>query len=756
MENQFHLNNVKIDSFNVRGLRTHHKRKDLFRYFKNRKLDIILLQETHSLQEIENSWRKEWGGKAWFEHGTTQSRGVAVLLNKRAEPHVEVREVRQALDGRFIMIEILIGEINFVLANFYGPNEDEAEFFIQAFDILEKKDNPNMMLAGDFNTTLDPKLDSNSDSDHHPRKRAAISNYMEERELVDVWRVNNPNKYQYSWKRDCLATQSSRIDYFLVSQGLCNRIKKAEMEPGYKSDHWRLDYHFDFQSCPRGRGFWKLNLLHLKSKEFLEELNVIIDQFLWAVKENITPVQEWEYLKLEITSFCTEFSARKAKQKNRLIEKLENRIKILDEHLLQCTDPAKKEEILIKIKKTEEFLINEHEERSQKRTFHNRCKWYNESEKNSRYFFNLAKAKYNSKVINRIKTESGTVESDPKEIRKELQKFYKKLLTEKNSERPFPYVNETDNRLADIIKEELDQPLSMGELANAVKEMNDGKTPGCDGLQVEFYKVYWSRIKHVLFNAITYAIQTGQLHTSATRGIITLLPKKGRDLLWPKNWRPITLLNVDYKIYSKALALRMKKALPNIINKDQSGFMANRNINHNIRKILDIIQLAKRDNIGALVVSVDFESCFDSIAHSAIVRALEYFNFGPAFIGMVKTLLQGAEACVLNNGYTTNYIQITRSTRQGCCLSPFLALCVLELVAIEIRNNNKIKGITIQDMEHKIFQFADDMNLTLLFERETLFELIETFDIFESVTGLKVSYDKTSIYRIGSLKRFYG
>lgn len=90
--------------------------------------------------------------------------------------------------------------------------------------------------------------------------------------------------------------------------------------------------------------------------------------------------------------------------------------------------------------------------------------------------------------------------------------------------------------------------------------------------------------------------------------------------------------------------------------------------------------------------------------------------------------------------------------RQGCGISPYLMLCCAELISIEIRKKPKIKGIKIKDWEIKLIQFADDMNLSLIFEEESFTELVDAFDAFEGATGFKVNYNKTSVYRIGSLR----
>ena len=92
--------------------------------------------------------------------------------------------------------------------------------------------------------------------------------------------------------------------------------------------------------------------------------------------------------------------------------------------------------------------------------------------------------------------------------------------------------------------------------------MANNKTPGCDSLSVEWYKIFWDLIMDPLYEVYVFAYENDQLHLSARRGLITLIPKKERDILFVKNWRPLTMLNIDYKILAKALASRLKICAP--------------------------------------------------------------------------------------------------------------------------------------------------------------------------------------------------
>lgn len=204
---------------------------------------------------------------------------------------------------------------------------------------------------------------------------------------------------------------------------------------------------------------------------------------------------------------------------------------------------------------------------------------------------------------------------------------------------------------------------------------------------------------------------------------------------------------------ARALALRLKDKLTKLIDDDQTGFLQGRNISHNIRTVLDIIQYAKDKQLKMVVVSMDWEKCFDKISHVAIDRALQYFNFGPQFRAFVQTLFQDSFSCVANNGFFSNELAIRAGCKQGCNISPLLYVALSEVLTQNIRNNNKIKGIKLGDKEFKLGQFADDMNLFLQFEEETIMSLEDTLDKFTEATGLQVNYDKTCIYRIGSLAR---
>jgi hypothetical protein len=182
--------------------------------------------------------------------------------------------------------------------------------------------------------------------------------------------------------------------------------------------------------------------------------------------------------------------------------------------------------------------------------------------------------------------------------------------------------------------------------------------------------------------------------------------KKGKYNRFLKNWRPISLLNTDYNILTKTLATRLKKVLPEVINEDQVAYLKERFIGQNIRTIIDIMDFTRLNNKPGFVAFLDFEKAFDTVNWNVIQQTLEAFGVGENFKKWVKTVYKNSEACVTNNGYASPYFKLERGVRQGCPLSAYLFIMVVELLANKIRHTDQIKGIKIGQI--KIIQMADD------------------------------------------------
>ena len=305
-------------------------------------------------------------------------------------------------------------------------------------------------------------------------------------------------------------------------------------------------------------------------------------------------------------------------------------------------------------------------------------------------------------------------------------------------------------KLKDIEKDLCDKPITIEEISKALKELPNNKTPGSDGLTTEFYKFFWAKIKTTVHKGIIYAFNNSGLSIEQKRGILSIIPKKDKDTRYLNNWRPLTLLNTDYKILTKLLAMRLQKVLPSLISPDQTGYLKGRYIGENIRTIYDVIDYTKINNIPGMMVLIDFEKAFDSISWPFLFKTLEAFNFGEFFRKWINIIYSKPECCITNNGFASSFFTITRGIRQGCPISALLFILVVEIMSLHIKQNQNIVGIPVGDHCIKVSQLADD---TTLFLRDTnsLNEALTFLEYFKLSSGLKINKGKTEVMWLGSM-----
>ena len=178
--------------------------------------------------------------------------------------------------------------------------------------------------------------------------------------------------------------------------------------------------------------------------------------------------------------------------------------------------------------------------------------------------------------------------------------------------------------------------VSAEECLKTLNDFQNEKSPGTDGLPAEFYIFFWKELHLDMKKSFNFAFDTGTLSISQRRGIITLIPKPNKDATSLENLRPISLLNVDYKIITKTIAKRLEKVLPKIINRDQTGYAKGRHIGENVHLISDIMSHTNEKNMPGVALFIDFRKAFDTIEWDFLSDTLSKFNFGPDVKNRVK------------------------------------------------------------------------------------------------------------------------
>lgn len=202
---------------------------------------------------------------------------------------------------------------------------------------------------------------------------------------------------------------------------------------------------------------------------------------------------------------------------------------------------------------------------------------------------NLIREKVNGEG-KRIDTLESNGTNNP-DIHQVINSFYQELYTLKthNVEQRKNILENIDLILTKEKNQQLVKDISKEEVFNAINTLQEGKSPGIDGLPIEFYKKTWFLLKHEITKMFRFILNSQNLSNTQSTGIITLIHKGGsKNLLG--NWRPITLLCCDYKILAKILTLRLKNILPNIISEEQTGGVQGRDITQNLITFRNIIE----------------------------------------------------------------------------------------------------------------------------------------------------------------------
>ena len=278
--------------------------------------------------------------------------------------------------------------------------------------------------------------------------------------------------------------------------------------------------------------------------------------------------------------------------------------------------------------------------------------------------------------------------------------------------------------------------------------MAKGKAPGPDGLSVEFYTRCWPIVKHDFVNLLNQMYSTQSIDNRTKSGFITLIYKKG-----PKtkisNYRPISLLNYDLKIFTKCLTNRLKPFMTNLSHENQYA-KPGKQIFSIANLLRDLWWDASDSKIDAYFVSLDFKKAFDSIDQHWLSRVLHKMNFPMKFIRTINSLNKDANVRVLVNGFRTGKVPINKGVRQGDPLSLYLFLLAVEPLVATINNDTRIEGLGKGRKRNvKCPSYADDLTLTLVGSPSVClaFDIIERFS---EATGLKLNMEKTQGMMVGS------
>ena len=762
------MTGFKILSLNTRGLGAQFKRRDVMNYLKQLKFDIAFLQDTHLVERKLSAFNALWNGKTYNSCFASNSRGCSILIHRSLSHEVLFESYDE--NGNYVLVGCKIGAESFLLLNIYGPNKDDPSFYEHIDELLMKFQTDNVIIGGDFNFVINPEIDSfNYSRENNINAKQTFLSSCRTHDLVDVWRLKNPDRREYTWLRPT-PLKGGRLDMFFASQHLLQRCIDIKITPGYKSDHNMVMLSVGSDTRKRGPGLWKFNDSLLGDEDYISTVNQCIqntvEQYALPIYNSSYLVNDSNYKNIEfvihddlfyetlllmIRGETVAYAKRKAKRL-RAHEK-ELIAKVNKAHSSFVDTQSETDEIALRA--ASEELEKARKPKIDGLIVRSRTAWHEEGERNSAYFLGLEKRNAIRNSVSMLKIEDQqitNVNAILQALSSELERKYsvkKRTPTDVDE-----YLRQNClKKLSIEDKERLEKPISFEELTMSLKTMKKGKSPGSNGYTSCFFKQFWDKIGPFLYRGFLCASQREQMMLSHNEAIVKMIPKTGKPLDNVRSWRPISLLNVDFKIVSAAVASRLRTIMSDLIEPAQTAFLKGRYIGENIRLVYDVLEYAKCHDKSGILMSADFEAAFDSVSWEYLEKALNQYNFGPDFRHLIKTMYLNSNnfARIDMNGFLGEKVFLECGIRQGDPASGYLFNLAVNLLTNQIAQSEKIAGVRlVKDVEVRISQYADDTVLFLDSTPDSVRGSLYELQRFSEMSGLKLNVEKTSCMMFGS------
>ena len=278
------------------------------------------------------------------------------------------------------------------------------------------------------------------------------------------------------------------------------------------------------------------------------------------------------------------------------------------------------------------------------------------------------------KRVDMVKDREGKLLSKEDEVRKRWQEHFMEVLNRPDPETVAEVVDDSDNN------KEIEQgPVTKLEIKNAIKDMKNGKAAGIDKITVEMMKADIDTAVYVLHDLLSLIWEEERISEDWCKGLIVKLPKKG-DLTNCGNWRGITLMPTAAKVMGKVIIKRISRGVDKKLRKEQAGFRSGRSTIEQIFVLRNIIEQSVKWNASLYICFIDYEKAFDSVHRETLWMIMSSYGIPPKLVRMIQAMYKGSKCAVIDGGGKTGWFDIKSGVRQGCVISGFVFLLVIDWV----------------------------------------------------------------------------
>ncbi|KAL1945539.1 hypothetical protein VTO73DRAFT_2390 [Trametes versicolor] len=556
-------------------------------------------------------------------------------------------------------------------------------------------------------------------------------------------------------------------------------------ECGVPTDHKLVSVAIANHKVPFiGKGRWVLPA-HLLNDEVLKKemksLGALLLRSICALTER-TESSNPQTLYNEFKANLTEAAKKRAKAKVPKMQRKIDKLKADLDELLNGAEGAAGESDKDRDERTRSAAILQDRLNSleRKRFGYARrdvaTKHWAKSETISKYWTRANTTQLTAEVIYMMREPAHEGDTSPaftnnsKRMAAIAKDFYDTLQNEdplKEGENHEEYIQEAmehvETKLSNAQKADLAKRLTASDINDAIDAAALNKAAGLDGIPAEVWKAFlrWQRADEkkgaqavdmtkaltAVFNDIErFGVVEG---SPFTEGWICPIYKK-KDKRDIGNYRPITLLNSDYKLMTKAIATKLVEYAPSIIHPDQAGFIPGRRIFDHIKLSKLMIDYAEAEEINGAIVALDQEKAYDKIDHEYLWATMRKFNFPENLIQTIQNLYKRAESCVIVNGVRSALFRIRRGVRQGDPMSCLLFDIAIEPLAATLRAS-ELRGITLPGTPGRLITklFADDTTV-FLHEDDDYAEVDRITSVWCKGSRARFNMEKTELIPLGS------
>lgn len=733
-------------SLNIKGLSSYHKQLSLQEYSIKNNSPVILLQETNI--STDSTYIKPQYFHLLINPPVQLCSGVTIAIKEELFKHSTLIAHHKLVPGYLQAVNIIINQKEYHFINVYLPHKNE-----EATNVLNKIDQyitntstqSCVVLAGDWNLTLSQQ-DRRNCTEIRTQLVNQLKTLIESHDLADVWRLFNPNKNQFTFRGLQQNHPMARLDRFYLRNKDLHLVCKTQIIPSF-SDHYGVTISFSTTTKPYRPAYWKLDPTILSCKPFQEIIISILQHYEEKSEQpdcNITKL--WDKLKEEVQMAARRYTSTIKQQLQEKITTLEAQLSHIDNKNFTSPRDA---EIALHIQKQISSL---YKNSSSQKLQYFEAQIGNEANIQSKFFMRLAKQAKESAIINQLEVD-GKIITDKQELYYQVQQAYSKSFDDSqlNPIDPSSPIYSSLSTITQEQSQQCDQIISMEEIEQSLQDAQLNRAPGMDGLPVEFYKTFWPKIKKMYHKVAIHFQQTGQLPNSMKKMAIIPIPKAG-DRTKLKNWRPLSLMNTDYKLLSRIYSKRISSVVSSLLESDQSYCVPGKTIYRNLHKIRNIIHQANIENSPLGILALDQSAAFNNISHKYLIFLLQHQGFGPQLCKDITALLQNTYGYVKMGSTLLAPFIFKKGIRQGEPLAGPLYIISIEPF-LKLIQRFGLRGFKIPRSQITTITtaFADDINFFIT-QDEDFPKINEAYNIYSAQSGASLNQEKSAGLFCGSWK----